>query len=122
VIGLLRSWRLWLALALVVGAAGVVAAGLHQARTIGEQKAELATRQAAIEELGRQLARQHEQHQAAMAARDAALASHRQQAQAAQARAAALDRQFTEARSADADVDACMGMRLPDGIADSLRQ
>lgn len=119
---MMLSWRLWLAVAALAG----VALGLYQIRSqaeeIGRLEAESATQAQAVTRLGELLAEQRERHQEELAARDAALASHRQQAQAAQARAAALDRQFTEARSADADVDACMGMRLPDGIADSLRQ
>ncbi|MDT0499697.1 MULTISPECIES: hypothetical protein [unclassified Halomonas] len=121
-IGLLRSWRLWLAVGLAAGAASVVAVGLHQARTIGEQEAELAIRQAAIEELGSQLARQHEQHQVAMAARDAALEAEKAHALAAQNRARGLSDEIRNARAADAEIDACMGVRLPDGLAERLRQ
>lgn len=121
-IGLLRSWRLWLALALVAGAIGVVAAGLHQARTIGELEADLATKRAAIQELGNQLAQQHRQHQQALAARDAALQAERAHAREAQARAEGLAGAMENARASDAEIDACMGVRLPDGLAERLRQ
>lgn len=121
-IGLLRSWRLWLALALVAGAAGVVLVGLYQARTIGTLEAEMAAKQAAIEELGHQLGRQHRQHQAAMAARDAALEAEKAHALAARNRARGLSDEIRNARAANAEIDACMGVHLPDGLAERLRQ
>jgi len=111
-----------LALVVVASAAGVVAAGLHQARTIGELEAELTIKQAAIEELGHQLARQHEQHQAALVARDAALEAERAHAQQALQRAQGLAGEIRNARTANAEIDACMGVRLPDSLADRLRQ
>lgn len=121
-LGLLRSWKLWLALALVAGAAGVVAMGLYQARTIGELESDNATKQAAIEELGQQLAAQHQQHRQALAARDAALEAERAHTREAQARAQGLASEIEKARATDEQIDACMGLRLPAGLADRLRQ
>lgn len=118
----LGSWKLWLALALVAGAIGVVTTGLHQARTIGSLEGEVDTQRAAIKELGQQLGAQHRAHQQALAARDAALAAEKAHTHRAERRAKGLAASIQEERVADADVDACMGMRLPDGIAERLRQ
>ena len=111
---------------MAVAAAAFVALGLYQvqsqAQQIGELEAHNAKQREAIVQLGETLGEQHTRHQRELSARDAAVEAHRQEAQQAQARAANLETQFTQARSADADVDACMGMQLPDGIADSLRQ
>lgn len=120
-IGLLRSWKLWLALALAAGAVSVVAIGLYQARTIGELGADLSTKEAAIDALGYQMGRHHEQHQVAMAARDAALAAERDHAREAQARAEGLAGALQKARATDEQIDTCMALRLPDGIAERLR-
>lgn len=121
-LGLLRSWKLWLALALVAGAASVVAIGLHQARTIGELEADIATKQAAIESLGHQMNEQRRQHEQALAARDVALEAERSHARDARARAESLSSEIDQARATDDEIDACLGMRLPDRIAERLRQ
>ncbi|MDR5887549.1 hypothetical protein [Vreelandella janggokensis] len=121
-IGLLRSWKLWAGLALVAGAAGVVAVGLDQAHTIGEQRAEMESQQALVESLGYQLQAQQRQHEKNLAARDAALVAEREHARAAQQRAKTLSTQINQERAANAELDACMGLQLPDSIAERLRQ
>ncbi|MGM0825684.1 MAG: hypothetical protein ACQEUY_13305 [Pseudomonadota bacterium] len=121
-IGLLRSWKLWLALGLAGGVVGAAAWGLHQASTIGELKADMAAKQAVIEGLGYQMDQQQRQHETAIAARDAALATERAYARDAQQRAESLTTEIQKARATDEEIDACLGLRLPDAIADRLRE
>ncbi|MCK0743577.1 hypothetical protein [Chromohalobacter nigrandesensis] len=121
-LGLLKSWRLWGAVAALAGAAAVVGIGLHQAQSIGELEAKVATKQAAIDKLGNKLEAQDERHQQALAARDAALVAARAHTRDAQARTRSLADEIKNARATDEQIDACMGMQLPGGIADRLRQ
>lgn len=121
-LGMLKSWQLWVAVAGVAGIAAVIGIGLHQAQAIGELEAKVATKQAAIDELGNQLEAQDERHQQALAARDAALVAERAHVRDAEARTRSLANEIKKARATDEQIDACMGMQLPGGIADSLRQ
>ncbi|KAA0014418.1 DUF2570 domain-containing protein [Billgrantia pellis] len=118
----LLSWRIWAALA----AAGLLALGLYQLRAqaeeIGALQAENATQRQAIDQLGHALTAQHEHHARQLAARDAALDAERAHAAEARQRADSLSHEIRHARATDADIDACMGLQLPAGIADSLRQ
>tara|TARA_R110002110_G_scaffold276413_3_gene491732 strand:+ start:418 stop:786 length:369 start_codon:yes stop_codon:yes gene_type:complete len=120
--GLLSSWRLWLAVALVAGVAGAGALGLHQARTIGELEADMGAQQAVIEGLGYQLNQQQREHEVALSARDAALEAERAHVRDAQNRAAGLSTEIAQARASDDEIDTCMGMPLPARIAERLRQ
>lgn len=125
VIGLLpaKAWLALAVLALVAGAGWLGASTItDQAARISALEAEVANKRAAIQELGDQLGDQQQRHARELAARDAALVAERAHAQAAKARARTLTHQIDEARNADDAVDACMGMALPAGIADSLRQ
>ncbi|WP_280565281.1 hypothetical protein [Chromohalobacter sp. 48-RD10] len=121
-LGLLKSRRLWLTVAGVAGAAAVVGIGLHQAQSIGALEAEVATKQATIDDLGNQLEAQDERHQQELAARDAALVAERAHARDAEARTRSLAAEIKKARGADEQINTCMGVQLPGGIADRLRQ
>jgi hypothetical protein len=121
-IGLLRSWKLWMALALVVGVVGAGLYGLHQARTIGALEADIKATHAVIEGLGYQLNQQQPQHETAIAARDAALMAERTHALDAQNRAASLSSEIAHARATDDQIDTCMGMPLPTSVVERLRQ
>ncbi len=114
-ITILRSWRLWLALALVVGAIVVVMLVLDQSRQLGEYET-------TVETLNARLSNQQEQHQKALKARDAALVAERVHARQAQDRADSLAKAIDQARASDADIDACMAMPVPAGIAERLRE
>lgn len=118
----LKSWKLWLAIGLALAAWWIATTILAQAEQIGTLQADIATKQAAIDELGQQLADQHAQHQIELLARDTAAAVEHEQHAQAESRASMLAHQLNQARVTDAAIDACLGMPLPAGIADSLRQ
>lgn len=121
-LGLLKSWRLWAGLGVVLALAATAALVVHQSRAIGGLEAEVVTKQATIHEMGNRLTSQERQHERELSARNQAIAAERAHARQAKDRAATLAQQINNARDADGDVDACMGMALPAGIADSLRQ
>ncbi|QTP60916.1 DUF2570 family protein [Billgrantia antri] len=118
----LLSWRIWAGLAVV----GLLALGLYQLRsqaeTIGTLRADKATQRQAIEQLGHALTAQAEHHARQLAARDAALAAERSHAAEARQRADSLAAEIQNARDSHADFDACMGLQLPAGVAERLRQ
>jgi hypothetical protein len=121
-IGLLRSWKLWMALALAAGVIGAGVYGLRQARTIGALEADIKASHAVIEGLGYQLNQQQRQHETALAARDAALEAERAHALDAQNRAASLSNEINQARATDDQIDTCMGLPLPTSVVERLRQ
>lgn len=114
--------RAWAALAI----AGVLALGLYQlraqARQIESLQADNTVQRQAVEQLGHALDAQHKHHERQLAARDAAIEAHRHEAEQAAARAVDLSAQFEQARSADALIDSCLGLMLPRGIAERLRE
>lgn len=118
----LKSWKLWLAIGLVLFGVWIATTILDQAKQVGALEADIDTQQLVIEGLGIQLGQQERQHEKELAARDAAIVAAQKMARDAEERAVHLEDQFTQARATDADIDACMGMPLPAGIADSLRQ
>lgn len=109
-------------LLVILGAWWVIGTILGQADTIAAQREQISQRDERIESLGRTLEQQHQQYQQDIAARDSAVEAQRQQAQAASQRAESLADVIDQSRVESGDVDACMGMQLPDAIADGLRQ
>lgn len=113
---------LWLALAAAGAVAGAVSIGLSQAGTIGDLESSLQeSRQATAdaEHRARQQARRYNRQIDAMGK---AVAAQKGYAREAENRARGLQKRIQRARGDSDALDACLGMPLPDGMADSLRQ
>lgn len=113
---------LWATLAVAGAMAAAVAIGLGQASTIGELETSLAQSERSAAQARAAIEEQAQQYNRQLEAMGQAVAAQKGYALDAQDRAQALQKRIQQARGEDDALDACLGMPLPDGMADGLRQ